>query len=175
MRASEHYPAGQGAEAVAFDMLQDAGYCYRELTTLEATNDYIVRIRGVINGRHNGGRALYEARYATGQRVEHEIPLIWTIGFRTSTILIWCSRRPVEDLFAQIGSELELEQSPVARQKALTVGPMAINGLYINTSFCWSGEIVNQYSVSMSGSETGRLEEIARQMRQIAADLTPEP
>lgn len=167
-RTSEHSPGNGGAEAVAFDMLQDAGYVYQELTTLEATNQYVVRLRGVINGHHNGTSQQYVIRNG----VRYELPLVWTIYRGQNTLRIWCSRRPVEHLFLQIGRELELDPDPELTRQATSIGPIGVVGTYMNTRNCWSGETTGGSSVAhMAGGTIEHFYEMARRYLREESDI----
>lgn len=137
-RESEH-PGNDGFEAVAFDLLMEQGYRLDVYDHDRAIRDYVLRIRGKING-YCLTRAAEFVRY---QGISYEVPLVWRIN-RANGMGLWCSRRPVEHLFLQIRAELGFmdEDSTLDRQ-AGSVGPKQLElesgTIMLRNSSNWSG------------------------------------
>ncbi len=137
-RESEH-PGNDGFEAVAFDLLMEQGYRFDAYDHDRAIHDYVLRIRGKINGYiHSTAR-----EFVIHQGISFEIPLVWRINTQTGMEL-WCSRRPVEHLFLQIRAELGfMDKNPTLDRQAASVGPkrleMDSGTLMLINSTNWSG------------------------------------
>lgn len=133
-RPSRH-ASPDGIEAVAFDLLMDQGYSLDMFDHMRSHRDYVLRIRNKLDGYHNGA-GLPETVYTGGQT--YEVPLVWSIG----NIECWCSRKNVEDLFAQIRVELGgFDPNPALDRAGNAIGPKRLtlrSGTVYFTSHQWS-------------------------------------
>lgn len=133
-RLSQH-ASPDGIEAVAFDLLIDQGYSLDVFDHMRSHRDYVLRIRKKLDGYHNGA-GLPETVYMGGQW--YEVPLVWTIG----NIECWCSRKNIEDLFAQIRVELGgFDPNSTLDRAGMATGPKRLtvaSGTVYLTNHRWS-------------------------------------
>lgn len=113
----------------------DQGYSLDIFDHMRSHRDYVLRIRKKLDGYHNGD-GLPETVYMGGQC--YEVPLVWTIG----NIECWCSRKNIEDLFAQIRVELGgFDPNDALDRAGKAIGPKRLtitSGTVFFTSHQWS-------------------------------------
>jgi hypothetical protein len=120
--------------------MMEQGYRLDVLDHFGAIRDYVLRIRGKIDGTIGNQWREFE-QY---QGIAYEVPLVWTIYGLPAHTQLWCSRRPVEHLFLQIRAELGfMDENPTLDRQAGSVGPKQLNlrsgSLMMRNSSNWSG------------------------------------
>ena len=124
--------------------MMEQGYRLDVLDHFGAIRDYVLRIRGKIDGTIGNQWREFE-QY---QGIAYEVPLVWTIYGLPAHTQLWCSRRPVEHLFLQIRAELGfMDEDATLDRQAASVGPKRLDlyyggALMMRNSRNWSGFVV---------------------------------